>query len=82
MTAPEPPPPVPAFGMTDLEEELRGPGAQAVRSALVARLGALQERIQEEMKTGMAPEDFARAKAIATALAAAKEVVLIVPEGI
>lgn len=76
MAAPEPPF-VPGFAMTDLEAELMGPGAQAIRDALLARFGALQACIRETMNAGLAPAEFARAQAIDNALAAAKEVVLI-----
>ncbi|MEN3386708.1 MAG: Type secretion system, cytoplasmic component of needle [Hyphomicrobiales bacterium] len=76
MAAPEPPL-VPSFPMTDLEAELMAPGAQAVQAALVARFEALQARIRETMDAGLAPAEFARAQAIGNALAAAKEVVLI-----
>jgi hypothetical protein len=37
----------------------------------------LQARIRETMDAGLAPAEFARAQAIGNALAAAKEVVLI-----
>jgi len=77
---PEPaPPPVPGFPMTDLEGEFMGPSAQTVRSALLARFAALQARIQEDMKTGLTPAEFAQARAIGIALAAAKEIVLVFP---
>jgi hypothetical protein len=73
------PDPVPAFAMTDLEAELMGPSAQAVRAALLERFGALQARIQQDMKAGLATAEFSRAGAMGLALAAAKEIVLLFP---
>jgi hypothetical protein len=68
------------FGMTDLEERLRGPDSKTTRAALVARLEQLAGEFATKLKTGLSPADYARADAIANALAAAREIVIAFPE--
>jgi hypothetical protein len=75
-------PPVPPmdFGMTDIEEALRGPDGQAVRAALMARLDQRSAEFAAKLKSGLPPAEYGRADAIAKALAAAREIVIAFPQ--
>jgi hypothetical protein len=64
------------FGMTDIEEALRGPQGPSVRQELLERLDRLTGEFSEKLRLGLPPTDYARAQAIANALAAAREVVV------
>jgi hypothetical protein len=78
---PDAPPAQPIdFGMTDLEEKLRGPGGKAARAALISRLEQLGSEFAAKLKSGLTPADYAKADAIAKALAAAREIVIAFPE--
>ena len=68
--------PVSDFGMTDLDEALRGPDGETVRTGLIEHLGKLSAEIAVQMRGGLSPGDFGRADAVAKALAAAREVVI------
>ena len=59
------------FGMTDLEETLRGPDGASVRADLVERLDAAMKRVQAEMMDGVPPYLYEPARRIYTALATA-----------
>ena len=64
------------FGMTDIEEALRGPDAESVRFALIDRLTRQSAEFAVKLKSGLPPAEFRRADAIAKALAAALEIVI------
>lgn len=68
------------FSMTDLEERLRGPDGKTTRAALTARLEQLTGEFAAKLKSGLTPADYAKANAIAKALAAAREIVIAFPE--
>jgi hypothetical protein len=62
------------FGMTDLEEKLNGADGEAVRNAVVKRLDGLLDQTTAEIRAGLAPGSYSRAEAVASALAAAREI--------
>ncbi len=72
-TAKEQPAPL---AQTELEEKLRGPEGEAVRDALLQRFDRLAKEIEERTRSGVSPEDFARAEHVRKAIAAAREVAL------
>ncbi|MEJ1160525.1 hypothetical protein [Prosthecomicrobium sp. N25] len=67
------------FGMTDLEEVLRGPEGAFVRAGLIERFRVLQEETRAAMDAGLTPDDFAKAEALLRGLAAASKLVLAFP---
>jgi type III secretion system YseE family protein len=70
------------FGMTDLEERLRGPGGAAEADRLIARLAGLRDQVEAELKRGLAPGDYQRAQDLAKSLAAAATIMIGVRRGI
>jgi len=62
------------FGMTDLEEKLNGADGEAVRNAVIKRLDGLLDQTMAELRAGLAPGSYSRAEAVASALAAAREI--------
>lgn len=69
------------FGMTELEERLRGPSGAAVRDDVLARLDALARHLVEESRAGLPPAAFRRNDSIGQAIAAARAVVAAFPVG-
>ncbi len=69
------------FGITDLEEALRGPEGAALQAQLAARLEALGQAQAEAMRGGLAPEAYEEARRLGEALAAARDVVIRFPVG-
>ncbi len=67
------------FGMTDLEEALNSPDGPAIRDALMARFDDLIAQASNEIAAGLAPDQFAGTQALATALAAARQVLAVHP---
>jgi type III secretion system YseE family protein len=59
------------FGMTDLEERLRGPEGPAAIAQLRSRFEQLRTEIRSEIASGLPPDQFTRAQALGAALAAA-----------
>jgi hypothetical protein len=65
------------FGMTDLEERLRGADAEAERDRLIARFGVLDEYIRGQMSAGVTPEAFEKMRLLRVALAHARKIVIV-----
>ena len=61
------------FGMTDLEEALRGPNGPAVAKDLINRLNALDDSLKSKMAAGVTPEEFTKLGVIRNSFAAARE---------
>jgi hypothetical protein len=59
------------FGMTDLEEALRGPDGAAVCQGVTARLAALRGDVAAAIRAGAPPDAYAALEKISAALAAA-----------
>ena len=64
------------FGMTDLEEQMRGAAGAERRAAIVARFVALEQAIAAHMAAGVSPEDFNRNRIYREALAHARKIVI------
>ena len=60
------------FGMTDLEERLRGPDAAATLTALMSRLAQVSGAIAGSVRAGLKPDDFKRAEVLEGSLAVAR----------
>jgi len=67
------------FGMTDLEDGLRGPEAREIQAALLTRFTELGEKIAARMKEGVAPAQFGDLKQVYDAVASAHMIVLKFP---
>ncbi|MBT9288747.1 EscE/YscE/SsaE family type III secretion system needle protein co-chaperone [Prosthecodimorpha staleyi] len=67
------------FGMTEIEERLRGPEASAFREELLELLDRAAMAVEEDLSAGLPPADYTRATSLSRALAAAKEIVLAFP---
>lgn len=65
------------FGMTDLEEQLRGPDGQDAAARTLHRLGAIDEDLAGRMRAGLSSDEFGTASSLKTALDAAKQVVVL-----
>lgn len=64
----------PQWGMTDLEERLRGPDGSAETSKLVSRLSQLAEQLDVMTTRGLRPGDFDRANAMKAAVVSAQQI--------
>ena len=64
------------FGMTDLEEKLSGTDAATHRETILNSLNQLNEKISVQLGSGLAPQDYDRARRVSAAVASAREVVL------
>jgi hypothetical protein len=64
------------FGMTEIEERLRGPSGEEDRAAILEIFEKSRAALQEGLDRGLPSEEFARAKSILTALAAARAIVV------
>lgn len=64
------------FGMTDLEEALRGPDGPAVRERLLLRIDQLRQEFDAEIMRGVSADTFRNYQYIHKSLAAARDIVL------
>lgn len=73
--------PAPAldFGMTDLEESLRGASGAELKAGILGRLDALKEQLAALEKSGLPPDAFKRNAAAQRAIAAARAVAVAFP---
>ena len=88
-SAPAGPPPSPAvsdgtaspdfMGFTDLEAELLGPGGMEVARRTLDRLAALDERLAEAERAGLAPGDHAIVSALRRATVAGASILTAPP---
>lgn len=62
------------FGMTDLEEALRGPEGLATRRETLLRLDCMAERVKSRIVRGIQVAEFERTNALAGAIAAATHI--------
>lgn len=60
--------------LTELEAQLEGPQALAVRQSLQDAMAALERRLRAQLRTLLTAEDFAIASALADAAMASQEV--------
>jgi hypothetical protein len=65
----------PAFGMTELEQELRGPGGAERGRELLRRFDQLHDQIEADIAAGLPPDRFKAAQTIKNSLVAARDVV-------
>lgn len=68
-----------SFGMTDLEEALRGPGGEAVRDEALARLDAALDRVEAALRAGLDPRLFTPTESIRGALVTARGLLAAAP---
>jgi hypothetical protein len=68
------------YGMTDLEESLRGPDASRVCAAIISRLAALDAQIDARLGSGLRPDQYARAQSIRNCVATAREMMIRISE--
>jgi len=66
------------FGMTELEERLRGPCGRDVAEAAVARLDARRMALEEELQAGVAVERREELNVVLNSLAVAKEIMVAI----
>ena len=67
------------FGMTDLEEALRGPEGSAIRQDSIERLARMSARLESELDRGAPPDRYDRLKAMQIAVATASRILAINP---
>lgn len=67
-----------AFALNDLENALRGPDCDTVRTELLVRLDMLLQNMNAQMKSGISQPEFVQAGIIVKGLAAAREIVQII----
>ncbi len=67
------------FGMTDLEERLKGPDGHALREQILERLTALGNETKAGLDGGLAPDEYAIAESTYGALAAAYDIIANFP---
>lgn len=67
------------FGMTDLEEALRGPDGRRVRDETLAQLEARLAEVSAAIDRGLGPDVYDAAIAIRRSLASARDVMLRFP---
>lgn len=72
----------PDFGMTDLEEALRGPDGAAVREDAITRLDDMSRRVEAELTRGAPPGRYDRLKAMQIAISTASRIVAVNPSTI
>ena len=65
------------FGMTDFEERIRADDAGEVRAAVLSRLAQIDRDIGAMVRRGLSPEEFRRAQALLSAVAAARDFLTI-----
>ncbi|WP_375453292.1 EscE/YscE/SsaE family type III secretion system needle protein co-chaperone [uncultured Methylobacterium sp.] len=68
------PAPEAGFGMTDLEESLRGPEGSATRREALLRLDGMAERVRSRIGRGIQAAEFERTNALANAITAATHI--------
>ena len=69
-------PPSEPFGMTDIEDRLRGPEGEAYRQELLKSLNLIEERLSADLNSGLSREAYEQARQVLAAVASAKEIVL------
>src|SRR5262245_57928410 len=69
------------FGMTDLEERLRGVEGEQIAKELLARFHSIDAELSARIASGLSPEDFARATVTRNSLAAANNILIRIPKG-
>jgi hypothetical protein len=67
------------FGMTDLEEALRGPGGAEIAKDLIDRFDILDEQLKSQIAAGVAPDEFAKISVIRNSFAAARHILVGFP---
>lgn len=72
---------VAAFGMTELEEKLRGADGERVAQNLLAKFNQLDAVLNARIANGLSPDDYARATVIRNSLAAASNILIRIPKG-
>lgn len=65
--------------MTDLEERLRSAEGSSIKSDVIARLSLLEARIDQSVRDGLPPADFAKAGPVLDGLRAARDLVAHFP---
>ena len=79
-----PAPPAPddalAFGMTDLEDALRGPDGEQARHSALARIDAAVRRIQAHLEAGVDPRQIETIKIMQRSLLVARLIVTNAPQ--
>jgi hypothetical protein len=66
------------FGMTDLEERLRGPTGREVAEAALARLDARLNELETQLSTGVPAETLTQLNVVLNSVAAAKEIMVAI----
>ena len=61
--------------MTELEERLAHPSGTPLRNELLARLGALEQRLRQRISEGLSRKDYDTCQACAEAAVAALQIV-------
>ena len=69
-------PPAEPFGMTDIEDRLRGPDAEAYRQDLLNSLNSIEKNLTSDLASGLSREAFEQVRLVLGAVASAKEIVL------
>lgn len=67
----QPAPAAEPFGMTDLEDALRGPDGPAVRDRVLSRIETLQDTVDSALAQGVARNQYEATRTISAALRAA-----------
>ena len=68
--------PAEPFGMTDIEDRLRGPDGETYRQDLLNSLNSIEERLTVDLASGLSREAFEQVRQVLGAVASAKEIVL------
>jgi hypothetical protein len=64
------------FAMTELAEQLNGPNGSSIAASILARLTRLADELENQKRSGLSPNDYSQAEIIASAIVAAREIVL------
>jgi hypothetical protein len=70
-----------AFGMTELEETLRGANGAQIANELLVRFEKIDATLRAGIAAGLTPESFASATVIRNSLAAASNILVLIPKG-
>ena len=65
-----------SFSMTDLGQALKGPDANTIAATILARLDRLEDELETYKRSGPTPDNYSQAEIIASAIVAAREIVL------
>lgn len=71
-------PAVPDEPLSELEAQLRGPGAESARQDALARIAALEQRMRAALADGVPPADYPARVSVLEACQAAREVLTMV----